>query len=58
MEITQKLWKLGFLWTVRLENTFSKSLNTFLASEFHIQLDSSVIKTITLESLKNVSEGY
>ena len=36
----------------------SKSLNTFLASEFHIQLDSSVIKTITLESLKNVSEGY
>ena len=36
----------------------SKSLNTALASEFHIQLDSSVIKTITLESLKNVSEGY
>ena len=33
MEITRK-------WTDRLENTFSKSLNTFLASEFHIQLDS------------------
>ena len=41
MEITQK-------WTDRLENTFSKSLNTFLASEFHTQLDSSVIKTVLL----------
>ena len=51
MEIT---WK----WTDRLENTFSKSLNTFLASEFHIKLDSSVIKTITLENLENVTEGY
>ena len=51
MEVTQK-------WTDRLENTFSKSLNTFLASEFHVQLDSSVIKTITLKSLKSVSEGY
>ena len=45
-------------WTDKLENTFSKILNTFLASEFHIQLHSSVIKTITLEYLKNVSEGY
>ena len=45
-------------WTDGLENTFSKSLNTFLAPEFYIQLDSSVVKTITLESLKNVSEGY
>ena len=44
-------------WTDRLENIFSKSLNTFLASESHIRLDSTVIKTITLESLKNVSEG-
>ena len=51
MEIT---WK----WTDRLENTFPKSLNTFLASEFYIQLDSSVIKTLTLEKLKNISEGY
>ena len=51
MEIT---WK----WTDSSENIFSKNLNTVLASEFHIQLDSSVIKTITLESLKNVSEGY
>ena len=51
MEITLK-------WTDRLENAFSKSLNTVLVSEFHIQLDNSVIKTITLESLKSVSEGY
>ena len=51
MEITRK-------WTERLENTFSKSLNTFLESEFHIQLDSSVIKTSILESLKNASKGY
>ena len=42
MEITRKS-------TDRLENTFSKSLNTFLASEFLIQLDSIVIKPITLE---------
>ena len=42
MEITGKS-------TERLENTFSKSLNTFLVSEFHIQLDSIVIKPITLE---------
>ena len=45
-------------WTDRLENTFFKSLTTFLALEFYTQLDSSVIKTITLESLKNVSKGY
>ena len=32
-----------------LKNTFSRSLNAFLASEFHIQSDSSVIKPITLE---------
>ena len=51
MEITRK-------WTDRLENTFCKSLNTFLAPEFHMQLDNSVVKAITLESLKNVSEGY
>ena len=51
MEITGK-------WTDRPENTFSKSLNIFLASGCHMQLESSVIKTISLESLKNVSEGY
>ena len=51
MEITRK-------WTDKLENTFSKSLNTLLASEFYIQLDSSIIRTIILESLKNVYEGY
>ena len=51
MEITSK-------WADRLENTFYKSLNTFSILEFHIQLDSSVIETITLESLKNVSESY
>ena len=47
-------------WQTRLNELvdLSKSLNTVLASEFHIQLDSSVIKIITLESLKNVSEGY
>ena len=51
MEITRK-------WTDRLENTFSKNLNTVLASEFPTQLDNSIIKTITLESLENFSEGY
>ena len=35
-----------------------QEFNTVLASEFYVQLDSSVIKKITLESLKNVSEGY
>ena len=45
MEIT---WK----WTDSSENIFSKNLNTVLASEFHIQLDSSVIKIITLEIWK------
>ena len=51
MEIT---WK----WTDRLENTFFKSLNAFLSSQFLLQLDNSVSKIITLKSLKNVSEGY
>ena len=37
MEITQKLWKPGFQWNVRLGNTFSKS---------------SVIKPITPEVWK------
>ena len=49
MEITQILWKRGFLWT---ENTFSKSLNTFLASKFHIQSDRSVTKPIAFEVWK------
>ena len=51
MEITRKRID-------RLGKTFSKSCNTFLESEFYIQLDSSVIETISHESLKNFSEGY
>ena len=46
MEITWKLRKLGFLWTVRLESASSKSLNTVL------QLGKSVIKIITIEVWK------
>ena len=52
MEIKWKVRKLGLLLTVRLENTFSRILNTFLASEFYIQSGGSVIRPFILEDSK------
>ena len=49
MEITWKFLKLGFLGTVKLKNTFSKSLNTFQHWSFAY---SSVIKPVNIKVSK------
>ena len=49
MEIAWKLWKLGFLWTARLENAFPRSLNIFSIGVSHTL-------ALSLKSLKKVSK--
>ena len=55
MEISQNLWKPGFQWNVRLENTFSMSWNTFQHQSYTY---SSVIKYITPKLEKCFPKGY